>query len=159
MDRTTSIAPWRPFDSGLDGLLRPFGLPLLDDIFPVARTWSAPAATFPVNVTEHRDRFEIAAMLPGMTEEQIKVTCTPDRLTIAVTETAPSSAEGTVHVSEFAYAHSERSRAFTFRQAVDPDKVEAKLDRGVLTVTLAKSAATQAREIKVGSVVAETGAA
>jgi HSP20 family protein len=71
-----------------------------------------------------------------------------DRLTIRA-ERKEEKEENTKkrHLSEIAYGSYLRS--FTLPQAIDANKIEAKFDDGVLTVTVPKGQANKAKQISI----------
>lgn len=92
--------------------------------------------SFKVDVEKEKDRYVVTADLPGIKKENIHLDVEDDLLTIAVQqeENKEESDEGK-H-----YLHRERRVVNTSRQVrlndVDQEKIEAKLEDGVLTVVL-----------------------
>jgi HSP20 family protein len=100
----------------------------------------------PVNVREDQDQFYVEAELPGLNHDDLEILVEGDQLTIRG-ERKPVADEGRWHRQERAFGRFQRT--FTLPVAVDADKVEARLDQGVLTLTLPKSEAAKPRKIAV----------
>lgn len=99
-------------------------------------------------ITEQENNYLMKVDLPGVKKDQVKVEVDGDRLTIRA-ERKEEKEENTKkrHLSEIAYGSYVRS--FSVPQAIDPNKIEAKFDDGVLTVTVPKAQANKAKQISV----------
>ena len=100
-----------------------------------------------VNVWEKDDAWMLETELPGVKPDQLEISVINDELSISVEHPEPEE-EGVT------YFRRERprgsvSRTIQLPSAVDPDKVEAALVHGVLTVTLPKSEASRRRKVQV----------
>jgi len=85
--------------------------------------------------------------VPGLTEQDIQLTINQDVLTLAG-ERKPDAPEGySVHRQE--RAPYKFSRSFTLPCRINADATTASLKNGVLTVTLAKAADAQPKQITV----------
>jgi HSP20 family protein len=101
-----------------------------------------------LDVYDQDDAVVVEVTVPGVKPEDIDVRITGDVLSIR----AESKQEKTI--SEDRYSYKERSygvmqRSITLPASVDPDKAEAKLEHGVLKLTLPKVEQQKARQIKV----------
>jgi len=106
-----------------------------------------------VDVTEDDTSFHISAELPGMDDKDVEVSLEDDRLVIKGEKKAEKTEE-----TEEGHTYTERSygkfeRSFPVGKNVKADKVEAKFDKGVLTVTLPKTEETpdSVHKIKIKS--------
>lgn len=100
-----------------------------------------------VSVYESDEAYALMADLPGFAETDLKVTVKDNLLTLEATRT-PTVPEG------FEARRTERgtmtlNRAFELPANVDATKAEAKMNNGVLTVTLPKRGEAQPRQIPV----------
>lgn len=113
--------------------------------FGRAGTRAAPPA---VDITEKDGEFEISAELPGLDEKDIEVKFANGGLTIRgeKKEEKEEKRKG-YHLSERRYGSFERF--FAVPDGVDVDKISAKFAKGVLTVTLPKTADAQKQEKKI----------
>ena len=107
------------------------------------RGW-APA----VDMYETNDELVLRAELPGMNEKDIDLSITGDVLVLRG-ERAPDPT-----VNQENYFRGERwsgrfERMFTLPTNVDVDKIQARVEHGVLTVTLPKSERSKPRQIAV----------
>jgi HSP20 family protein len=102
-------------------------------------------ASYPMDVWEDDDHLFVAAELPGFTRDQVNVTLENGMLSI-IAQRKPDEHKS-AHLTERRYARVQRS--VTLPIPVDESKVEAKLDSGVLTLTLNKREEVKPRRIEV----------
>jgi len=150
---------WHPFDSlrrEVDRLFEDFDggfwrSPLrrsLFDIEPFRRAETAFGAVPAVDVTETDKAYEITAELPGMDEKNIEVKLANGVLTIkGEKQEEKEEKEKDYYLRERSYGSFERN--FQVPEGVDADKIEAGFKKGVLTLTLPKSAEAQKAEKKI----------
>jgi len=96
--------------------------------------------------TESEKAYELIAELPGIDEKDVEVNLANEILTVrGKRESRREEKDEKRHwyLSELSYGNFER--AFRVPEDVDATKIEAKFDKGVLTVTLPKSPAAVAR--------------
>jgi HSP20 family protein len=110
-----------------------------------------PGATpFPaLNVVEEKETFRVEAELPGMALEDLEILVKGNELTISGTRKPGVEAE-----EKAVYHRQERgtggfSRTIRLPVEVDPDHADAKLQHGVLTLTLPKVAEARPRKIEI----------
>jgi HSP20 family protein len=161
----SDLVPWRDRNSGRRRNGGDSNLPLrreMDRLFDeFFRSWDTemtrggesgmfnPA----LNVAESDDAIEATVELPGLSEDDIDITLTRDGLTITGEKKSEEEERGKD------YFRRERSYGYFRRtiplppDTVQADKVEAKFDKGVLTVTMPKreNAKAQAKRITVKS--------
>ncbi len=104
-----------------------------------------------VDVAETDKEFQIMAELPGLDEKDIDISLSGDMLTIRGEKSeGREEKERSYHLSERRYGSFQR--AFYLPEGVDRDKIAAKFDKGVLTLTLPKTAeaAKQHKKIPIG---------
>lgn len=90
-----------------------------------------------VDIRESDTEISIEAELPGIDEKDVTVTLADGVLTIKGEKKAErEEKKDDYHLTERSYGSFQR--AFRVPDSADPDKVTAKFDKGVLTVTLAK---------------------
>jgi HSP20 family protein len=99
-----------------------------------------------VNIFETKDGYMVEAEMPGVTKDGLEVTLEGNEITI-VGHRVPESAAGQVLFSECANA--DFRRVFEMDPAIDSTKITAKMDQGVLTLTLPKSEKVKPRKIAV----------
>src|SRR5262249_22514195 len=126
---------------------------LFDDVF---RGWNMPAMgwaagrTWPsLEVNETDDQIRVTAELPGIEEADIDLRIEDGVLAIRG-ERRQESDEKARGYSERYYGKFERRLALP--RGVDPDKVDARFDHGVLTITLPKGPeADRGRQIPINA--------
>ena len=154
-----ALQAWRPFESlrrEIDRLFDDFdgGLrrsPFSRSFFDVAPFWRgelAWPAALAVDLAETEKGYEVTAELPGMDEKNIEVKFADGVLTIKgekQEEKEEKKKDYYLHERSFGSFH----RALQVPAGVDSDKIEASFKKGVLTVTLPKSAEAQKAEKKI----------
>ena len=111
---------------------------MLDDFF--ADGWpfrrSLAGDTFKIDVQDNKAEYLIEAELPGVKKEDISIALNEGRLSISVNQ------DETVEEKDKNYIHRERRYTAMSRSIVlgdaDPAGIKAKLDNGVLSLTVQK---------------------
>lgn len=101
-----------------------------------------------INVTEDKDKYYVRAELPGMKADDINLEVVGRNLSISGKREISSEGENAKYHRREREAGS-FSRVFRLPEDVEADSVEAKLNDGLLTVAIAKSAATKTKQIEV----------
>ena len=126
-----------------------FGLPrtLLDDSFRMPAVWGGkPLPSLAVH--EANGKVTITAELPGVEEKDIEVSVDDEMLTISGEKKSEvEEKEGESYRSERSYGKFSRSMDLGF--AIDPAKVEARFDKGVLKLTIARPVSAQPKAKKI----------
>ena len=144
---TSKSDPFSQLQREVDRLFGEFSRNIPDVRWPFSGNGALPAS---IDVSETDKAWEVTAELPGVDEKDIEVTLNDDLLTIKAEKKAEKeSKDKTFHLVERSYGAIQRTIPVPF--AADPNKVEARFDKGVLKVTLPKppGAAKKARSIKV----------
>lgn len=125
---------------------------ILDEAFswPVQREDGALTSSWmpPCDIFEDNDNVRIVAEVPGVKAEDVKLSIENNVLTIRGEKQQRSEQKDErAHRYERSYGLFERS--FALPSTVDPDRIEATYDAGVLTVLLPKAERAKPREIHV----------
>jgi HSP20 family protein len=125
---------------------------LFDHWFTVPSADGEGVATFPaVNMWEEGDQVFVEAELPGQDLKSLELFVTGgNQLTLKGERKLPVTDKGLWHRRERGYGAF--SRTLTLPYLVDADRVEAKLEQGVLLVRLAKHESARPRTIAVTAV-------
>jgi HSP20 family protein len=141
--------------------MRPFGFPggadpfrelrrLQEGMNHLAGAFTPAASSFPaVNLCAGRDGIAVSAELPGVAKDELEVHAHRDTLTLRGTRRPAAENEQAYHRRE------RRSGAFTrtiqlpFR--VDPEQIEARLENGVLQLSLQRPEEDKPRRIEIKS--------
>lgn len=115
--------------------------------FDFERGATEPAVGPSLSVEDRGDALALRAELPGMSEKDLELTVTGTSLTLKGERKVEAPAGYTTHRSE--RSSYRFARTFELGTKVDPDKVQASLTNGVLTVTLPKAADAQPKQIQV----------
>jgi HSP20 family protein len=105
-------------------------------------------APFGVYVREDADHIYVEAELPGFKKDDVDITLENQTLTISAERKEEQENKGDYLLNERRYQRFLRS--FTLPPTVDEKKVDAKLNDGMLSITLNKREETKPRKIQVG---------
>jgi HSP20 family protein len=134
-------------DFGIGTWASPFRGPFFD-MDPFRRAKAAYSGMPAVDVTETVKGYKVVAELPGMDEKNIEVKIANGMLTIKGEKHEEKEEEKQdYYVRERSFGSFERT--FQVPEGVDLDKVDAGFKKGVLTVTLPKTAEAQKAEKKI----------
>lgn len=118
--------------------------------FPASRVqWPGLASSYPlVNLWEDDQNLYAEAELPGLALENLEIYVSEGNQLALQGERQPTEGpKGTWHRRERGFG--KFSRSFTLPVEVDADRVEARLEQGVLRLTLPKSERAKPRRITV----------
>jgi len=147
---------WQSFRSEMDRLFDRFtggvGFPSLRrafDIEPLWRTESVLGVSVPaVDVTEDDKAYKITAELPGMSEKDVDISVTGDMIVLKGEKRQErEEKDKNRYLCERSYGAFQRS--FALPDGIDRDKIAAESAKGVLTLTLPKTAETQKQQKKI----------
>ena len=130
---------WSPFDEFDRAMNR-----MLGDLYPTRAEYP------PINIWTGKDDIVLTAELPGIEAESLDISVHENLVSLrcAPAEKSPQAQEGvTYHRRECAHVGFSRSWRLPFE--VDPDQVEAKLENGILKLTLPQSAASKPKKIEI----------
>jgi HSP20 family protein len=151
----TEHLPTKPSGGGIGRRPASFFMPLqreFDRLFDqLGAGWSG-LADFDVNprvdVRDTKGGLEITAEVPGIAQEDLKITIEDNVLTISGEKKSESEkTEGQRRISERAYGSF--SRSVVLPSHIDADKVTAAMKDGVLTLTAPRSAEAKAKTIAI----------
>lgn len=152
--RTSTPDVFQSFRNEMDRLFDRFsgnfGFPSLRRMFDV-EPWrfEAMGITNPaIDVSEDDKAYKISAELPGLDEKDIDVTVTGDALVLRGEKRhEKEEKEKNYYLSERSYGAFQR--AFALPEGIDRNKIDAQFSKGVLTITLPKTAEAQKQAKKI----------
>jgi HSP20 family protein len=104
--------------------------------------WFVPS----VDIVENQDAITLYADLPGATRENVDIDVREGVLTLTATVDPVEKHREVVYRE---YDIGGYSRRFTLSERIDPDKINAQLDNGVLTLVLPKAEAHKPRKVEI----------
>lgn len=162
-EKSGTAAAWHPMEAlrrEVDRLFDDFGSPgrwwprrgLFED--PFFRRSLAAGMNPAVDIVEKDKAYEVTADVPGFDEKNIEVKVVNGSLSIkGERKSEKEEKKKDYYLSEREFGSFERS--FPMPEGVDSEKIEASVKKGILTVTLPKTAAACAPakkiEVKAGS--------
>ena len=150
--QTSAPDIWQSFRSEMDRLFDRFGFPSLRRVFDIEPAWrSASSFSFSVpaiDMSEDEKAYKISAELPGIDAKDIDVSVSGDMLVLkGEKRQEKEEKDKNYHFSERAYGSFQR--AFDLPASVDRAKVAADFSKGVLTITLPKTAEARKPQKKI----------
>ena len=148
---STGIEYWKatPFRE-LSNLQRNFDK-MLDEFYaPFKKSDGTKGWSPSCEVKEDKEHYEVRAELPGVPKDQIKIEFDQNVLTISgerKEEKRVDNQESKTHFCEVYYG--KFSRSMSFPTKLDPEKLGATYENGVLTILLAKSEPAKAKQISI----------
>jgi HSP20 family protein len=110
--------------------------------------WTSESEPMATDLIEHDDEFVVTVDLPGFTREDVDIRVTDHTLRIET-----DHVEATEAADEQYLRHERRResmhRSIRLPDEVDTERVTARMKNGVLTVTLPKAEAEEARHIEI----------
>ena len=143
-----SLEPWRSLRGEMDRLFDRISKGFGFSSFEPFCASNVELATPAVDLTEDDKAFTVTAEVPGIDEKEIDVTVSGGMLVIKGEKKQEKEEKSrNYYVAERSYGSFQRS--FGLPEGVDQDKIAANFSKGVLTVTLPKSADAQKAQKKI----------
>ncbi|MHC4137798.1 MAG: Hsp20/alpha crystallin family protein [Planctomycetota bacterium] len=128
---------------------------MMNRLFPDYGQWGRGAAPAPtgrwapaIDVTETPETFVVETEVPGIDPKDVEISVIGDTLTLKGEKTSTKETKDVVrHHVERTYGAF--SRSVTLPAAVDPDRLSATSEHGILTITLGKREEVKPRRITV----------
>jgi len=131
-DRDT-YDPWTTFKSLQDEINNLFDL----DLYPVSNGLFDRSASPAMDVVEGKDAFTLTCELPGIEQKELEVSVSANVLTLKGEKKASEeSGKGKYYRREIWSGTFQKT--FSLPPSVDASRIEAKLENGILTMTLPK---------------------
>ena len=122
----------------------------LFDAFTGAENGGGRSRGFPaINLWEEGDVLHLEAEMPGVAQNDLDISAAGNELTLRGQRNPTKDENRAYHRQERGFG--EFTRVVTLPVEIDPERIEATLKDGVLTLTLPKAAAARARKIQVKS--------
>jgi HSP20 family protein len=140
-----------PVSRSASGLARSFDR-LFDDSFDRffgAANGTGALRSPSLDVAETERGYKVSIDLPGVAKEDVKITVEGRQVHVSARsqrEEAKKEGERTIHRER---SSSSFARVFTLPDELDEDNSQAKLENGVLTLTLAKKRVAAARQLTI----------
>lgn len=127
---------------------------LIPALFPYEARLSYGSDRLPVDIEETDKALLVHAEVPGLKREELAIDFKDQVLTIEAKAVQKEDSSKDKEQATAGLVYRERSRTslrrgFRFKQDIDAGKIKAKLDHGVLTVTLPKKKPTAPSSIKI----------
>lgn len=100
-----------------------------------------------VNVYDDSDNYYLTAEIPGIEQKDLEITAVYDSVTIKGERTIEDAQDVNYHRRE--RSGGKFSRVVTLGDRIDPEKVEANLKNGVLTLKMAKAEESKPKQINI----------
>lgn len=101
-----------------------------------------------MDIFEDKEKVLVTAELPGLTRDDIQLQIDNNVLTISGERTLDNP-EDRERYTRIERAYGRFARSFSLPNTIDSEKIEAKMENGVLRLTLPKRAEAQPRQIPI----------
>ncbi len=105
-----------------------------------------------VNIKEDKDAFYVEVAAPGFEKGDFNITLDDGLLTISSEKEVKDEVKEDEKVTRQEFSYQSFSRSFTLPELVDEDKISAKYDKGILSITIPKKEEAKpkpAKKIKI----------
>jgi HSP20 family protein len=142
-----ALTRWEPFESLTP--LRDAMNQLLEESFIRPMRFGVVGRVFPVDVSETDTDYMVEASLPGIKPEEMQITAVGNTLTIRAMRKHEEKAEKAGQYVRRERYEGELTRTIELPTTIDPDKVTATYEHGVLTLRVPKAEAAKPKQIQV----------
>ncbi|MGD8740951.1 MAG: Hsp20/alpha crystallin family protein [Desulfobacterales bacterium] len=120
----------------------------LDQMFDDTQSQRVSAGVFPlINLTEDKDNYYVRAELPGVKGDELDIQVTGNNLAISGERKIAAQEDARYHRRE--REAGKFSRIIALPGEVDTDKVEARLENGILSIVVSKAEIAKPKQISV----------
>ncbi|MBM4358719.1 MAG: Hsp20/alpha crystallin family protein [Deltaproteobacteria bacterium] len=142
--RRESLDPFRTMQSMMQDVFEPFlARPWGGRLFPTSlEVGLSPAFV----VKERTDAYVIEADVPGVKESDVDITLSGSRLSVSGKRDETRREEGETFYG-YERQYGSFTRSFSLPEGVDPERISADLDSGVLSILVPKKESSKARKI------------
>jgi len=138
-----SLIPYDPFaDTGIDELFRGF-------FHPVRMEGRALQVSIKMDVTEDDKSYTVHAEIPGVSKDDIHVTIEGNQVALSAEVKREKDVKDGERVLRSERYYGSAYRTFTLPTEVDEAASQAKYDKGVLELKLAKKAAVAGKRLSI----------
>ena len=141
-----NLVPWRKKEESLDHWFDDFfGSPfrVLERVMPEARTWNPS-----IDIAESDTEITVRAELPGVDPKDVEISLEGNVLTVSGEKSEKKEEKSeNYHWAERTFGSFRRT--VHLPETIDPEKVTADYDKGVLEIRIAKSEAAKPRKIDI----------
>ena len=102
----------------------------------------------PLELTEKKDEYDVKAELPGVNKEDLEISLEKNYLTIKA-QKHENKKEDDKHYKTSEFKYGEFTRSVYLPQEVEEDKIEAKMENGVLQIRIPKMFKKENAVIKI----------
>ena len=113
------------------------------------RNFSNTNTTLPaVNIKEDKDGFEVEMSAPGLDKKDFKIELNNSVLTISSEKEVENETKEGQQFTRREFSYQSFSRSFTLPETVEGEKIKAKYENGVLSVSIPKKEEAKPKPVK-----------
>lgn len=105
-----------------------------------------------LNIKENKDSFFVEVAAPGFEKSDFKIELNNDLLTISSEKKLSNEVKDGERITKQEFSYQSFSRSFTLPELVDDEKISAKYDNGILSITIPKKEETKQKKQKLISI-------
>jgi HSP20 family protein len=101
-----------------------------------------------VNIKENTDAFYVEVAAPGFEKSDFKIEIDNDMLTISSEKTINEEVKEDERITKSEFSYQSFTRSFTLPELVEDDKITAKYNNGILSLTIPKKEEAKPKPVK-----------
>jgi len=101
-----------------------------------------------VNIKENSDAFEVEVAVPGFEKSDFKIELNNDILTISSEKQMNEEVKEGERITKQEFSYQSFTRSFTLPELVDEEKISAKYENGILSISIPKKEEAKPKPLK-----------
>jgi len=102
-----------------------------------------------LNIKENKDSFFVEVAAPGFEKSDFKIELNNDLLTVSSEKKLNNEVKDGERITKQEFSYQSFSRSFTLPELVDEEKISAKYDNGILSISIPKKEAAKPKSPKL----------
>jgi HSP20 family protein len=102
-----------------------------------------------LNIKENKDFFFVEVAAPGFEKSDFKIELNNDLLTVSSEKKLNNEVKEGERITKQEFSYQSFSRSFTLPELVDEEKISAKYDNGILSISIPKKEAAKPKSPKL----------
>ncbi len=101
-----------------------------------------------VNIKENTDTFEVEVAVPGFEKSDFNIELNNDILTISSEKQVNEEVKNDEKITKQEFSYQSFTRSFTLPELVDEEKISAKYENGILSISIPKKEEAKPKPVK-----------
>ncbi len=101
-----------------------------------------------VNIRENTDTFEVEVAVPGFEKSDFNIELNNDTLTISSEKQVNEEVKEDERITKQEFSYQSFTRSFTLPELVDEEKISAKYEKGILSISIPKKEEAKPKPVR-----------